>query len=80
MAQYDVDLVVIGGGPGGYPAAIHAAKMGAKVVCIDFDNAGGTCLNWGCIPTKTIIGSVAALETARHGADFGLTSAGERRL
>ena len=63
MAQYDVDLVVIGGGPGGYPAAIHAAKMGAKVVCIDFDNAGGTCLNWGCIPTKTMIGSVAALET-----------------
>jgi dihydrolipoamide dehydrogenase len=72
MAQYDVDLVVIGGGPGGYPAAIHAAKMGAKVVCVDFDSAGGTCLNWGCIPTKTMIGSVAALEQARHGADFGL--------
>src|SRR5450432_1648324 len=67
-----VDLVVIGGGPGGYPAAISAAKGGAKVVCIDFDNAGGTCLNWGCIPTKTIIGSVAALEQARHAADFGL--------
>ena len=80
MAQangYDVDLVVIGGGPGGYPAAIHAAKMGAKVVCIDFDNAGGTCLNWGCIPTKTMIGSVAALEQARHFADFGLTISGE---
>jgi len=77
MAQYDVDLVVIGGGPGGYPAAIHAAKMGAKVACIDFDAAGGTCLNWGCIPTKTMIGSVAALETARHGADFGLTIGGE---
>ncbi len=77
MAQYDVDLVVIGGGPGGYPAAIHAAKMGAKVACIDFDNAGGTCLNWGCIPTKTLIGSVAALEQARHGADFGLTGVGE---
>jgi dihydrolipoamide dehydrogenase len=77
MAQYDVDLVVIGGGPGGYPAAIHAAKMGAKVVCIDFDNAGGTCLNWGCIPTKTMIGSVAALEQARHFADFGLTITGE---
>ncbi len=77
MAQYDVDLVVIGGGPGGYPAAIHAAKMGAKVVCIDFDNAGGTCLNWGCIPTKTMIGSVAALEQARHAADFGLTISGE---
>ena len=77
MAQYDADLVVIGGGPGGYPAAIHAAKMGGKVVCIDFDNAGGTCLNWGCIPTKTMIGSVAALETARHAADFGLTITGE---
>ncbi len=80
MAQsngYDVDLVVIGGGPGGYPAAIHAAKMGASVVCIDFDNAGGTCLNWGCIPTKTMIGSVAALEQAKHFADFGLTISGE---
>jgi dihydrolipoamide dehydrogenase len=72
MAGEQVDLVVIGGGPGGYPAAISAAKGAAKVVCIDFDNPGGTCLNWGCIPTKTMIGSVAALETARHGADFGL--------
>lgn len=77
MAQYDADVVVIGGGPGGYPAAITAAKLGGKVVCIDFDNAGGTCLNWGCIPTKTMIGSVAALEQARHGADFGLTISGE---
>ncbi|MDQ2800061.1 MAG: FAD-dependent oxidoreductase, partial [Armatimonadota bacterium] len=77
MAQYDADLIVIGGGPGGYPAAIHAAKMGGKVVCIDFDSAGGTCLNWGCIPTKTMIGSVAALEQARHAADFGLTIGGE---
>jgi dihydrolipoamide dehydrogenase len=73
MSEAPVDVVVIGGGPGGYPAAITAAKGGAKVVCIDFDNPGGTCLNWGCIPTKTMIGSVAALHTARHGADFGLT-------
>lgn len=77
MAEYDVDVVVIGGGPGGYPAAIHGAKMGAKVALIDFDAAGGTCLNWGCIPTKTIIGSVAALEQARHGGDFGLKISGE---
>src|SRR5947209_4285991 len=77
MAQYDVDVVVIGGGPGGYHAAIRAAQLGGKVVCIDFDNAGGTCLNWGCIPTKTMIGSVAALEQARHAADFGLTINGE---
>lgn len=70
--QYEYDLVVIGGGPGGYPAAIHAGKHGAKVAIIDFDNVGGTCLNWGCIPTKTMIGSVAALEQARHAAEFGL--------
>lgn len=72
--QYDADIVVIGGGPGGYPAAIHAAKHGGRVVVIDFDNVGGTCLNWGCIPTKTLIGSVAALEQARHASDFGLTA------
>ena len=76
MAQYDADVIVIGGGPGGYPAAITAAKLGGRVVCIDFDNAGGTCLNWGCIPTKTMIGSVAALEQAKHGADFGLKITG----
>jgi len=70
--QYDADVIVIGGGPGGYPAAIKAAQLGGRSVCIDFDAAGGTCLNWGCIPTKTIIGSVAALEQAKHGADFGL--------
>jgi dihydrolipoamide dehydrogenase len=72
MAQYDVDIVVIGGGPGGYPAAIHAAKHGASVICLDFDNAGGTCLNWGCIPTKTMLGSVVAYQTLQHASDFGL--------
>jgi dihydrolipoamide dehydrogenase len=67
-----VDVVVIGGGPGGYPCAIRAAQLGAKVVCVENDNLGGTCLNWGCIPTKTMIGSVAALATLRHAKDFGL--------
>jgi dihydrolipoamide dehydrogenase len=70
--QYDADIVVIGSGPGGYPAAIHAAKHGGRVVIVEQDNVGGTCLNWGCIPTKTLIGSVAALEQARHAKDFGL--------
>lgn len=70
--KFDLDLVVIGGGPAGYPAAIRAAQLGAKAALIEFDNAGGTCLNWGCIPTKTMIGSVAALEQARHAVDFGL--------
>jgi len=70
----DADVVVIGGGPGGYPCAIRAAQYGARVVCIENDNLGGTCLNWGCIPTKTMIGSVAALNTLKHAKDFGLTA------
>ena len=53
MDKYD--LAIIGGGPGGYPAAIRAAQLGAKVVLIEKEFAGGTCLNWGCIPTKTLI-------------------------
>ena len=68
----DADVVVIGAGPGGYPAAKRAAQLGARVVCIESDNPGGTCLNWGCIPTKTMIGSVAALHTLKHAKDFGL--------
>lgn len=69
----DFDVIVIGGGPGGYPCAIRAAQLGKKVACIENDNLGGTCLNWGCIPTKTMIGSVAALYTIKHAKDFGLT-------
>ena len=69
-----VDVVVIGGGPGGYPCAIRTAQLGGKAVCIENDNLGGTCLNWGCIPTKTMIGSVAALYTIKHAKDFGLTA------
>jgi dihydrolipoamide dehydrogenase len=67
-----VSIIVIGGGPGGYPCAIRAAQYGAKVTVVEADNPGGTCLNWGCIPTKTMIGSVAALETIKHAKDFGL--------
>ncbi|MFM7322580.1 MAG: FAD-dependent oxidoreductase, partial [Armatimonadota bacterium] len=70
----DTDVVVIGGGPGGYPAAIRAAQLGARVVCVEADKLGGTCLNWGCMPTKTMIGSVAALHTLRHASDFGLVA------
>lgn len=70
----EYDMVVIGGGPGGYPAAIRAAQMGARVACVENDNLGGTCLNWGCIPTKTMIGSVAALHTLKNAKAFGLTA------
>jgi dihydrolipoamide dehydrogenase len=73
-ASKDADVVVIGGGPGGYPCAIRAAQLGARAVVIENDNLGGTCLNWGCIPTKTMIGSVAALHTLKHAKDFGLVA------
>lgn len=68
----EFDAVVIGAGPGGYPAAIRVAQLGGRVACIENDNPGGTCLNWGCIPTKTMIGTVAALHTIKHAGDFGL--------
>jgi dihydrolipoamide dehydrogenase len=74
MEKYDV--VVIGGGPGGYPAAIKAAQLGASVALIEKESLGGTCLNWGCIPTKTLIASSSLYESARSGAEMGLRAAG----
>ena len=53
--MYDFDLIVVGGGPGGYEAALHAAKLGLKTALIEKDFVGGTCLNRGCIPTKAPI-------------------------
>jgi dihydrolipoamide dehydrogenase len=70
------DVVVIGAGPGGYPAAIRAAQLGAKVAIVEKEQYGGTCLNWGCIPTKALI---AAAETYAHirGAEaFGIAVTG----
>ncbi len=55
MASYDYDVIVLGGGPGGYPAAIRSAQLGMKVACIERDRLGGICLNWGCIPTKALL-------------------------
>ena len=49
------DLVVIGGGPAGYVGAIRAVQLGKKVACVEKERAGGTCLNWGCIPTKSLL-------------------------
>ncbi|MCK5556898.1 MAG: FAD-dependent oxidoreductase, partial [Candidatus Hydrogenedentes bacterium] len=64
MEKYDV--VVIGAGPGGYPAAIRAAQLGASVALIEKEVLGGTCLNWGCIPTKTLIASSNLFYRMRH--------------
>ena len=66
------DLAVIGGGPGGYVAAIRAAQYGAKVAVVEKERLGGTCLIWGCIPSKTLIRSVQVLQEARDAERFGI--------
>jgi dihydrolipoamide dehydrogenase len=66
------DIVIIGGGPGGYVAAIHAAHLGAQVALVEKSRLGGTCLNWGCIPTKALVRSVEVLLEARRADEFGI--------
>ncbi len=66
------DIVIIGGGPGGYVAAIHAAHLGANVGLVEKDKLGGTCLNRGCIPTKALVRSVEVLLEARKADKFGI--------
>lgn len=65
-SNYDYDLAVIGGGPGGYVAAIRAAQMGARVILAEKDKLGGTCLNRGCIPTKSLLADVQPLHQIRR--------------
>ena len=62
------DLIIIGGGPAGYAAAIRAAQLGKKVVCIEKERVGGTCLNWGCIPTKALLESAEMFRKMVQGA------------
>jgi dihydrolipoamide dehydrogenase len=66
------DLVVVGGGPGGYVAAIRAAQLGMRTALVEREHLGGICLNWGCIPTKALLRSAEVLELMRHGGSFGL--------
>ncbi len=67
------DIAVLGGGPGGYVAAIRAAQLGFKTVVIDKDNLGGICLNWGCIPTKALLKSAEIYDTIKnHSSDYGI--------
>jgi dihydrolipoyl dehydrogenase len=68
------DLVVIGGGPAGYVGAIRAGQLGKKVACIEKERAGGTCLNWGCIPTKSLLRNAELYHLLKHKAkEFGFT-------
>lgn len=71
MSSYDV--VVIGAGPGGYPAAIRSAQLGRRTAIVEKEALGGTCLNWGCIPTKTLIASAERYHQALAGAELGIT-------
>ena len=67
------DVIVLGSGPGGYPAAIRASQLGKKVAIIEKESLGGVCLNWGCIPTKALLKSAQVYEYAKHAADYGIT-------
>ncbi len=66
------DVIVLGSGPGGYPAAIRASQLGKKVAIIERESLGGICLNWGCIPTKALLKSAQVMEYANHSADYGI--------
>ena len=70
------DVVVIGAGPGGYPAAIRAAQLGAKVAIVEKEQFGGTCLNWGCIPTKALIAAAETFARIRQAEAFGIAVQG----
>src|SRR5213592_2034754 len=75
MAEYDV--IVIGGGPGGYVAAIRAAQLGQKTAVVERDKAGGRCLNYACIPAKTVLHTAEIFATVtEEGADLGIKSNG----
>src|SRR5665648_572076 len=71
------DLIIVGSGPGGYVAAIRAAQLGLNVGVVEKENLGGICLNWGCIPTKSLLKSAQALEYAKHATDYGVSISGE---
>ncbi|MCF8361967.1 MAG: dihydrolipoyl dehydrogenase [Prolixibacteraceae bacterium] len=73
----DFDLIVIGSGPGGYVAAIRASQLGMKVGVVEKENVGGVCLNWGCIPTKSLLKSAQAFEYAKHAESYGVSISGE---
>ncbi|MBN1340148.1 MAG: dihydrolipoyl dehydrogenase, partial [Bacteroidales bacterium] len=70
------DLIIIGSGPGGYVAAIRAAQLGMKVGVVERESLGGICLNWGCIPTKSLLKSAQVYEYVKHSADYGITIEG----
>jgi dihydrolipoamide dehydrogenase len=74
MAESEFDIVVIGGGPGGYVAAIRAAQLGFRTAVVERAHLGGICLNWGCIPTKALLRSAEIYHYMTHARDYGLSA------
>jgi len=72
VGKDNIKVVVIGGGPGGYVAAIRAAQLGGQVTLVEKERVGGTCLNIGCIPTKSLLHTAELYEEAVHGSDYGV--------
>jgi dihydrolipoyl dehydrogenase len=75
----DYDLIIIGSGPGGYVAAIRASQLKMKVAVIERAELGGICLNWGCIPTKSLLKSAQVFEYLTHASDYGISISGEAK-
>jgi dihydrolipoamide dehydrogenase len=76
MAENSFDLVILGGGPGGYVAAIRAAQLGLKTALVEREHLGGICLNWGCIPTKALLRTSEVYHLMHHAGDLGLSVQG----
>ena len=76
MSEQSFDVVIIGGGPGGYVAAIRAAQLGMSVAVVEASHLGGICLNWGCIPTKALLRSAEIYHLMQHAEQFGLKASG----
>src|SRR5215813_6827537 len=74
MADTSFDLIVVGGGPGGYVAAIRAAQLGMKTAVVEREHLGGICLNWGCIPTKALLRTSEINHLLHHLPDYGFTA------
>ncbi|MHB2166220.1 dihydrolipoyl dehydrogenase [Alsobacter sp. R-9] len=72
----DYDVIIIGGGPGGYVAAIRSAQLGMKTAVVEREHLGGICLNWGCIPTKALLRSAEVYHQMQHASAYGLTAQG----
>jgi dihydrolipoamide dehydrogenase len=76
MSEKKYDLVVIGGGPGGYVAAIRASQLGLSTALVEYENLGGVCLNWGCIPTKALLKTAEVYRHIKNAEKYGLKVSG----